>query len=204
MDGLSPRLELRYASSMTIDPTDADEVRRWRKQQRERLIAARLAIPADHRTRLAGELGGKLRAAIGAAAGLTVGIYWPFRGELDLRPLMAELIAAGGRIALPMVVAKGAPLVFRSWAPGEKLEKGVWNIPVPATGREVSPEIVVSPLVGFDRSRYRLGYGGGFYDRTLAAMAVKPRVIGIGYLASALPTIHPQWHDIPMDEIVAV
>jgi 5,10-methenyltetrahydrofolate synthetase len=100
------------------------------------------------------------------------------------------------------VVEKGRPLVFRVWRQGDKLERGVWNIPVPAEGEPVFPDIVIAPLVGFDPSNYRLGYGGGFFDRTLAAMPKKPLVIGVGYMSSALPTIYPQPHDIPMDAIV--
>ncbi len=100
------------------------------------------------------------------------------------------------------MVAKGQPLVFRSWAPGEKLEKGVWNIPIPAGGEQVLPDLVIAPLVGFDEAGYRLGYGGGFYDRTLAAMPARPQTIGVGFGFARLATIFPQWHDIPMDSLV--
>jgi 5-formyltetrahydrofolate cyclo-ligase len=184
------------------EPQAHADVMRWRKAERQRLIEARLAIAASERTRLAGEIAEGLDAAIGDAAGRLVSLYWPFRGEPDLRPWAASIIERGGRVALPVVVEKGRPLVFRAWRPGDKLEKGVWNIPVPAAGPEVQPDIVISPVVGFDGRNYRLGYGGGFFDRTLAAMPAKPMVIGIGYAASAIATIYPQPHDIPMDMIV--
>jgi 5,10-methenyltetrahydrofolate synthetase len=87
-------------------------------------------------------------------------------------------------------------------AQGEPLERGVWNILVLAQGPAVQPEIVIAPLVGFDEAGYRLGYGGGFYDRTLAAMPGKPFVVGVGYCEARIPTIHPQPQDIPMDIIV--
>lgn len=178
------------------------EVRRWRKATRDRLIAERLAVPAAERTRLAGIIAQKLDALIGDPSGRVVGLYWPFRGEPDLRPWLATLHDRGAMAALPVVIQKAAPLVFRPYRPGDTLERGVWNIPVPATDKEIIPDIVVSPLVGFDKGNYRLGYGGGFYDRTIAALPKKPLLVGIGYAFSQLPTIYPQPHDIPMDRIV--
>lgn len=139
---------------------------------------------------------------IGQPAGRVVSYYWPFRGEPDLRPWVASLIERGGRVALPVVVEKARPLVFRVYKPGDPLEKGVWNIPIPSQGEAVLPDIVIAPVVGFDRANYRLGYGGGFFDRTLAAMPVRPLVIGIGYQIQHMATIHPQAHDIPMDVIL--
>jgi 5-formyltetrahydrofolate cyclo-ligase len=96
----------------------------------------------------------------------------------------------------------GSRLFFGLGGPGEPLANGVWNIPVPATTDEVVPDIVIAPVVGFDRACYRLGYGGGFFDRTLATMKNSPRKLGVGYRQQALLTIHPQPHDIPMDMII--
>ena len=115
---------------------------------------------------------------------------------------MAVSHARGMRVALPVVVAKGMPLVFREWHPRAHLEPGVWNIPVPADGEEVTPTVVIAPLVGFDDDAYRLGYGGGFFDRTLAALCPRPLIIGVGHSLGRLATIYPQPHDIPMDWIV--
>jgi 5,10-methenyltetrahydrofolate synthetase len=182
-------------------PMDA-AVRRWRKAERERLIAARLAVSADARAAMAARIAEGLDAIIGDVAGKMVSLYWPFRGEPDLRGWMAAVNERGGRTALPLVVEKGRPLVFRAYRPGDRLEKGVWNIPIPAEGDPVLPDIVVSPIVGIDPDNYRLGYGGGFYDRTLAAMPFKPLVIGIGYELQRIATIYPQDHDIPMDRVV--
>lgn len=179
------------------------EVKRWRKAERERLIAARLALPADTRAAYAQTIAAKLDRLVGQLAGETVALYWPFRGEPDLRGWAETVRARGGQIALPVVVEKGQPLIFRIWRPGEKLEKGVWNIPVPAAGEPVVPDIVVSPVVGFDAHNYRLGYGGGFYDRTLAALPRRPRVIvGVGYAMQRIATIYPHEHDIAMDAVV--
>jgi 5-formyltetrahydrofolate cyclo-ligase len=180
------------------------EIARWRKAERERLIAARLSIPADERTAMSTAIAARLDEIAGDVAGRIVSLYWPFRGEPDLRPWMASLVARGATPALPVVVEKARPLVFRGYKPGDRLEKGVWNIPIPAEGDPVVPDITIAPLVGVDPKSYRLGYGGGFFDRTLASLPKKPLIIGVGYAMQRIPTIHPQPHDIPMDRIVVV
>lgn len=139
---------------------------------------------------------------LGDVSGRIVSVYWPFRGEPGLRHWMESLADRGATCALPMVVAPRAPLVFRAWRRGEPLQPGIWNIPVPSEGAEVTPDIVLAPVVGFDRCCYRLGHGGGFFDRTLLALPQKPRIVGVGYARLAIPTIFPQAHDIPMDLIV--
>ena len=110
--------------------------------------------------------------------------------------------ACGSQVALPVVIDKNGPLEYRTWRPGERLIDGVWNIPVPERREIVIPHAVLAPLVGFDRQCYRLGNGGGYFDRTLAALAPKPLAIGIGLELSQIETIYPQSFDIPMDIIV--
>ncbi|WP_024849631.1 5-formyltetrahydrofolate cyclo-ligase [Aminobacter sp. J41] len=183
------------------DPSAEADVRRWRKAERERLIAARLELPADVRAAHAAVICDKIDRRVGDYAGRTVSIYWPFRGEPDLRGWAQRVIDKGGRMALPVVIAKATPLIFRVWTPGDKLEKGVWNIPIPVEDVRVIPDVVISPVVGFDAQNYRLGYGGGFYDRTLASLPSKPLVIGIGYSLQRILTIYPQPYDIPMDVV---
>ena len=195
-------LELTEGGYQVVDPEQARDVARWRKAERERLIAARLEVPADERKRVADEVAAELDALIEARADLVVSLYWPFRGELDLRGWMRTAVERGLRVALPIVRAKAQPLYFREWTPGCRMERGVWNIPAPADTAELTPEVTIAPLVGFDDGCYRLGYGGGFYDRTLAALSPRPRVIGVGLAEARLPTIYPQPHDIPMDVIV--
>jgi len=191
-----------------IDPAYAGldgpgDLNAWRKAARERLIAARQAIPAAERAVLGEAIARRLEAEIGDPAGLVVSAYWPFRGEPDLKPLLARLAAAGARTALPVVVKKAHPLVFREWKSGDRIEHGVWKIPIPADGVEVVPDVVIAPVVGFDPACYRLGYGGGFFDRTLAALLPhRPRVFGVGFTGQAMPTIYPQEYDIPMDAVV--
>ena len=178
------------------------DVMRWRKSERTRLINERLAISVNVRRRNSDHIAEQLDATIGDMSGRIVSAYWPLRGEPDLREWLERAASRGGRYALPVVVEKKAPLVFRTWRRGEKLQRGVWNIPVPAAGEEVCPDVVIAPVVGYDRNAYRLGYGGGYFDRTLAAIPRRPMIIGVGFSQAAIPTIYPQPHDIPMDKIV--
>ena len=184
------------------DPRAWDDVRRWRRNERERLIAARLALPQADREASSAGAAVELDTAIGDPAGKVISVYWPFRGEHDLRPWLARAIERGATGALPVVVEKSAPLELRAYRPGDPLERGIWNIPVPAEGAAVRPTALIVPLVGFDGARYRLGYGGGYYDRTLAVMDPRPLTIGVGFEAMRLKTIHPEPHDIPMTAIV--
>lgn len=178
------------------------DVSRWRQAERKRLVDQRLALDAEERQLRSGRIAALLDLTIGKYSGRIVGTYWPFRGEPDLRNWGIRVIERGGRIALPVVIQKGWPLEYRIWSPGDPLERGVWNILVPSRGPAVQPDIVIAPVVGFDEAHYRLGYGGGFFDRTLAIMPKKPLTIGVGYAQSRLPTIYPQPHDIPMDVVV--
>ncbi|HEY4251746.1 MAG TPA: 5-formyltetrahydrofolate cyclo-ligase [Roseomonas sp.] len=178
------------------------EVRAWRRARRQALIADRLAAPREAREVRDAAITPRLSAMLPAPDGRLLGFYWPFRGEYDPRPLARALHAAGMRLALPVVLAKGTPMIFRPWSPGTRLVPGIWDIPIPADGEAVVPDMLLVPLVGFDLGGYRLGHGGGYYDRTLAAMAKRPFAIGVGFDQGGLTTIHPQPHDIPMDAIV--
>ncbi|WMT72066.1 5-formyltetrahydrofolate cyclo-ligase [Bradyrhizobium sp. Ash2021] len=178
------------------------DVLRWRKAERARLIKERLEMSTSTRKSYSDLIAELLDVAIGDLSGRVVSGYWPFRGEPDLRGWLERLESRGGRCALPVVIETKAPLVFRIWGRGEKLERGVWDIPVPAAGKEVSPDVMIAPIVGYDRDAYRLGYGGGYFDRTLAATPKRPLIIGVGYSQAAMPTIYPELHDIPMDKIV--
>lgn len=191
-----------YFDPLAVDPQQALDVARWRKAERKRLIAARLEEAADVRTRLAQSIAVELDRIIAPAPDHTIGVYWPFRGEIDLRGWMRSAFARGAQIALPVVVEKHRPLQFRNWTPDGAMEQGIWNILQPVDPAPVTPNVVISPLVGFDPDCFRLGYGGGFFDRTLAAMAKRPLVIGVGSACGAITSIYPQPHDVPMDVIV--
>ena len=180
---------------------EAAEVKAWRRGERERLIALRQALPATERRGWADRIEVELRGLLAERPGI-LGVYWPFRAEFDPRPLIDWAVTAGRTVALPVVVDKKGPLEYRAWRPGEPLVDGVWNIPVPEKRDIVTPAIVLAPLVGFDGGCYRLGYGGGYFDRTLAALSPRAFAIGIGFEVQLLKTIYPQSFDMPMDLIV--
>ncbi|MDO5706472.1 MAG: 5-formyltetrahydrofolate cyclo-ligase [Paracoccus sp. (in: a-proteobacteria)] len=112
------------------------------------------------------------------------------------------MITRGAQVVLPVVQTPHAPLIFRRWTPDCRMVQGFWKIPVPADGPAMVPDVVLSPVVGWDDAGFRLGYGGGYYDRTLAALRPRPVVIGVGLQAARVATIFPQPHDIAMDVIV--
>jgi 5,10-methenyltetrahydrofolate synthetase len=177
------------------------EIIAWRKAERARLITERVAIPDETRDARTQRIIASLEPVVMAVDG-PVSFYWPFRGEPNLRPLMRRMIVAGKTVALPVVLQQRQPLEFRPWTPGCTMELGVWNIPIPDTRERVTPRLLLAPVVGFDPARYRLGYGGGFFDRTLATLRGFKSAIGVGYDSQAIATIHPLAHDIAMDRIV--
>jgi 5,10-methenyltetrahydrofolate synthetase len=177
------------------------EIIAWRKEERARLITERVAIPDETRDAKTARIIASLEPIVMAVDG-PVSFYWPFRGEPNLRPLMRRMIVAGKIVALPVVLQQRQPLEFRPWTPGCTMELGVWNIPIPDTRERATPRLLLAPVVGFDPARYRLGYGGGFFDRTLASLRSARTIIGVGYDSQAIETIHPLTHDIAMDRIV--
>ena len=193
---------------LAVDTEQARDVARWCRAERIRLRAARDALSVTDRqaarAALSTHLNRFLADRFAGVAGLTLSAYWPIKGEPDLRPLMAELHGTGVIIVLPVVAVKAAPLVFRRWEPGLQMVRGDWNIPVPPPDAEtLTPDIVLAPLVGWDGAGFRLGYGGGYFDRTLAALSPRPFTIGIGLQSARLATIFPQPHDIALDVILA-
>ena len=177
------------------------EVTQWRRSQRERLLDQR--VKAGHKQR--GQWGQIIESQLmhwfDGRPPLTIGFYWPFKGEFDARLLIDELIKAGHSAALPAVVEPRMPLEFRCYKPGEELEPGIWKIPVPKRRDIVKPDVLIVPLVGFDEANFRLGYGGGYYDRTLAQLPAETVTLGVGHSNARLKTIYPQDFDIPMTHI---
>jgi 5-formyltetrahydrofolate cyclo-ligase len=179
-----------------------EEIMAWRRQTRQRLLAARRDLTVEQRLTASRAIQARLEGSVGDLAGRTVSAYWPLRGEPDLRPWLAALHERGVRCAMPLVVARNEPLAFRAWHPGCRMEKGFWDIPVPADGPFITPDVLIAPVVGFDVRCYRLGYGGGYFDRTLATLTSPYRVLGVGYESATLDTIHPLSHDIPLQAVV--
>jgi 5-formyltetrahydrofolate cyclo-ligase len=167
-----------------------ESVRVWRKEQRAILIDRRLAVAREDRARWSERITAGILHQLDTDPSVRLGFYWPFKGEYDPRAIARRLHAQGVSLALPVVMQKAAPLVFRAWNPGARLVPGVWNIPVPADGETVLPDTLLVPLIGYDQQAFRLGYGGGFYDRTLAAMPQRPVTLGIGFALAALAPEH--------------
>ncbi len=181
---------------------DADTLKAWRKAERMRLLAARESIDAATIDAMRAAIDANLERAFPRLAQGVVAFCWPIRNEYDARHLAKALRDRGALTALPVVVAPRTPLVFREWHPGIRLARGALGIPYPAESRELTPDTVLLPMNGWDAQGYRLGYGGGFFDRTLAALATRPLVVGISYEMGRMETIHPQSWDIAMDWVV--
>ena len=178
-------------------------VAEWRRLQRAALIAARETISPDERKNATRIIAGRLDDAVAALGSSVVGLYWPIKREINLLSWAQTLMQSRQvTLCLPVVVAPKTPLEYWRWTPGEALKSGVWGIPIPGERDVLLPDLMLAPVVGFDRANYRLGYGGGYFDRTLGSLAKRPTVIGIGYDFSALETIFPQPHDIALDAVL--
>ena len=182
-----------------MDPTT---LKSWRRSERERLIAARLSITPTVLDAWRRRIDAYLERSFPGLARCRLAFCWPIKGEYDARHLARTLRERGALTALPVVVAPKTPLVFREWHPGIELAKGALDIPYPVKSQELTPDAVLLPMNGWDAQGYRLGYGAGFFDRTLASLAKKPITIGISYELARIPTIHPQPWDLPMDYVV--
>ncbi len=173
---------------------------------RKRMMAARRVV---HRA--AGAAAAERVAAlfVGAfadalAARPTVAGYWPMVDELDVRPLLERVAALGCPVGLPVVTPRGTPLVFRAWRPGAAMVAGVFGTSHPADATEVTPELVIAPLLAFDAAGRRLGYGGGYYDRTLARLRAAGGVlaVGVGYDAQEVERVPTGPSDRTLDAVV--
>lgn len=184
-----------------IDPVTVRDVARFRTAERARLMEARRLLSTPERAKMTMKLIETIDAVVAPQHDMRIAVYWPIRGEPDLREWMTLAHRGGASVLLPVVIKKNAPLVFRVWSPDCVMERGVWNIPVPADGMEIAPDIVISPLLGVDEACFRLGNGGGYYDRTLAQFDLLPKIIGVGFAECAIPTIFPMPWDIPMDVV---
>ena len=173
-----------------------------RKHLREHALKLRQALPVERREVMTGQLARHLDALMQTLAPRSHGFCRPYRAEPDLRDwVQAWLTGGSGRIAaLPVVVERHAPMVFRRWIPGVPMALDRHGIPHPAEGEALVPEVLLVPLNAFDDRGYRLGYGGGYFDRTLAGM--QTIAVGVGFELGRVPDTHPQQYDRPMQWVV--
>lgn len=171
-----------------------------RKSARAVRDAARRTTPGAPRLAASQALGvaGPLRN-IGRVAG-----YLPIGSELDPRPLLLALHGLGVPLCMPVVVADGAPLAFLPWVPGTATARSAFGVEEPQEGDPVVPDLLLVPLLAFDLGGHRLGYGGGFYDRTLVALRAegRPRALGYAYAAQQVGAVPADGRDARLDGIV--
>jgi 5,10-methenyltetrahydrofolate synthetase len=179
-----------------------EQLKAWRKAERDRLIAARTALDAQTIEHYRQQMDSHLGRSFPGLATAKVAFCWPIKAEYDARHLAKTLRGRGALTALPVVVAPKQPLEFREWHPGVELATGALDIPYPVRSPAVVPDAVLLPMNGWDGGGYRLGYGAGFFDRTLASFSKRPAVIGVTYEMAKMETIHPQSWDIPVDWLV--
>ena len=185
-----------------INQADCAAIMTWRRAKRTELLVARAVLSSEEHRAKSGAVLVRLLSEFAAIRTGRVGIYWSIQHEISLFPLINRILAAGGSIALPVVTEENRPVQFRVWRPGDPLSNGVGDIPFPRDGPTVVPSTLIVALVGFDESNFRLGYGGGYYDRALDDLSPRPWTIGVGFEFMRLETIRPLSHDVPMDAIV--
>lgn len=188
--------------SAAAHPAPDPQIDARRRALRDAALARRLALPPETVARLGEAVCAHMLAHFDGPPGRVIAFCWPISNEPDLRPAMAAWRAAGARICLPVVVRLRAPLIFRSWQPDSRMVPDHHGIPAPADGEPLWPDVLVIPVNAFDPAGYRLGYGGGYFDRTLARLPAPPRVIGVGFELARVDSILPQPHDIPMDWMI--
>lgn len=173
-----------------------------RRAMREAALKARLALSGEARKVLNERLVGHLDGLLGRLAPAVLGFCWPYRAEPDLRDCVTRWLAQDCTrcAALPVVIDKGQAMAFRPWAPDCAMQPDRHGIPHPVAGEFVVPDVVLVPLNAFDAEGFRLGYGGGYFDRTLARM--RPLAVGVGFELGRVASVLPQPHDIAMDWIV--
>jgi 5,10-methenyltetrahydrofolate synthetase len=184
----------------------SSEVPEGRAAARRALLETRRRLSAQGRHAVDDALLARLGALLGNVAGETIAIYWAIRGEPSIEPLALRWSQAGARLALPVVTGPAQPLRFVSWRPGDPTVAGAMGIPQPAGGEALRPTLLVLPCVGFDARGYRLGYGGGYYDRSLAVLDADggppPRAIGVAWDEARMDGFEPLPTDRPLDAVV--
>lgn len=179
-----------------------DQNSTWRRALRREMLARRAAMTKAQHDEASAAIVAHLLANLPEMASRTVGFCWPVKNEPDVRAALAAWRRRGGRAALAVVVAENEPLAFRHWQPDTPLVPDRYGIPTPADGAWLTPEALLLPLNAFDAAGFRLGYGGGYFDRTLAALTPRPLAVGVGFEINRVDSIRPEAHDQRLDWIV--
>jgi len=189
---------------MTDATTPPDDPRAARKAQRLALMQARIDMPAASREAADLALTEHLAALLERLAPASLGFCWPYRAEFDMREVVRGWLRADAKrwAALPVVGPTGTPMRWRRWDPDAEMPLDRYGIPFPGDGPDLHPALLCIPCNGFDACGYRIGYGAGHFDRTLAAMQPRPVAVGVAYELARLPDTQPQAHDLPMDWLV--
>lgn len=182
-----------------------DEIRARKAQLRDQAKARRAALPRDRAEIAALAVRDRILAAEMVPTDAVVSGFWPIGDEFDVRPTMEALAARGHTLCLPVVVGKGRPLAFRAWRPGDPLEHAGFGLSVPRWDAPPAvPDFLLVPLLAFDRRGYRLGYGGGYFDRTIETLRAHPKPItafGVAFAAQEVPEVPVLPHDQRLDGI---
>lgn len=174
-----------------------------KQEARRRARAVRASIGEAEALAAAASLASRFGETLVLGSGDILAGYWPIRGEIDVRPILAAHRARGGIVALPAVEREGAPLVFRVWNGEPPTEKDALGLPCMA-GEGVVPRILLVPLLAFDHAGHRLGYGAGYYDRTISDLRTRGKLlaIGVGFSAQEVESVAAEPHDAKLDWIV--
>ncbi len=189
-------------NAQTPSGEHAGETLAFRATLRREKLAARLALGTSALAAAAASVEEHLAGLLAPLPPGVLAFCSPVRNEFDARPLVARLLDAGWAAAMPVVVAEGAAMHFRTWTPASAMTVDRHGIPIPLGSGDAVPTVVLLPLVAFDPNGFRLGYGGGYFDRTLASLAPRPLAIGVGFEVARCADVRPQAHDIRLDATV--
>jgi 5-formyltetrahydrofolate cyclo-ligase len=184
--------------------TSAVSIQESKATLRREAMALRDALPADARKAAAGAIAAREFPLV-VAPGTIVSGFMPLKSEINPLPLMQKLAQTGAQLALPVVAGRGKPLIMRAWRPGEELAAGVWGLREPKPdATEVEPDIVLVPLLAFDRAGHRIGYGAGYYDLTIAALRARKPVtaIGLAFAAQEIAAVPATPRDARLDLVL--
>ena len=189
-----------------LRPEEALAARAGRRQAlRRQGIERRMALPPATHAALSTRVCALIQQHFPELAGLHVAFCWPYKNEPDLRPLMQSWLAEGNpgyAALLPVVIDADRALAFRAWTPTSPMHTDRYGIPTPSSGEFLTPDALLIPVNVFDARGYRIGYGGGYFDRTLASLQSTTLTIGVGFELARVDSIEPEEHDVPLAAIV--